>query len=314
MNPLVSILIPLYNSEKYIAETIQSCLNQSYNNIEIIIVDDGSTDNSYKIAKSFENDTIKVYKQENKGACAARNLAFEKSSGDYIQYLDADDILSSNKIESQLACFKQYGNNVITSCKWDRFYNNINEAKFPDRQTYKTYEKSIDWILDSINKNDMGQTSIWLTPRNIIEKTGKWNEKLTINQDGEFFHRVLLNVNSVIFCENAYVYYRSGDKNSITYTTNKRAESLLSSYMLMEQYLLKKEDTERIRRACYKKYLRFIYENYSYKKNLIETAKQRIKNLGFQKLEPYGGKNFKKIAKIIGFENTLKLRKLLLKR
>jgi len=314
MKPLVSILIPLYNSEKYISETIQSCLNQSYKNIEIIIVDDGSTDNSYKIAKSFENDIIKVFKQKNKGAPTARNFAFSKSSGDYIQYLDADDLLSPDKIETQIKCFEQYGNNIITSCKWDRFYNSPDEARFPQRPTYKNYENPVDWILDIINKNDMGQTSIWLTPRNIIEKAGKWNEELTINQDGEFFHRVLLKSQKVIFCENAKVYYRSGDKSRITYTTNKRAKSLLLSYILMEEALLKKENTERTRKASYQKYLRFIYENFSADKELIKEAKQRIKKLGFKKLTPYGGKRFKQIARIIGFENTLKLRKFLLKR
>ena len=99
--PKVSILIPLYNSENYIEETIQSCLNQTYENIEIIIVDDGSTDKSLQIAKSFESGKLKVYSQPNSGACKARNLAFEKSIGDYIQYLDADDLLSENKIENQ---------------------------------------------------------------------------------------------------------------------------------------------------------------------------------------------------------------------
>jgi glycosyltransferase involved in cell wall biosynthesis len=79
MNNLVSILIPCYNSEKYISKTIESCLSQTYKNIEVIIVDDGSTDNSYQIAKSYESDRIKVYKQKNSGACRARNYAFELS-------------------------------------------------------------------------------------------------------------------------------------------------------------------------------------------------------------------------------------------
>lgn len=93
MSPKVSILIPCYNSERFVAETLDSCLAQTYRNIEIIVVDDGSTDNSFAIAKSFESNIIKVYRQDNSGACAARNYAFRKSSGEYIVYLDADDIL-----------------------------------------------------------------------------------------------------------------------------------------------------------------------------------------------------------------------------
>ena len=310
-NPLVSILIPLYNSEKYITETIESCLSQTWKNIEIIIVDDGSSDNSYELAKSYESEKVKIIKQENKGACVARNKAFDLSKGEYIQFLDADDLLSKKKIENQLNIFKKYGNNIIVSSKWDRFYNDISDATFPNRPTYMDYENNIDWIIDVIEKNDMGQTSVWLAHREIIEKAGKWNESLTINQDGEFFTRVLLNSKSIKFCKDAFVFYRSGDKTRISYTTNKRTESLLKSYMSIEKHLLSKEDSERTRYACYKNYLRFIYENYSADYSLTERAKEQIYKLGFKNFEPYGGKRFKKISKIIGFENALRLRKLI---
>jgi len=309
-NPLVSILIPLYNSEKYIAQTIQSCVNQSWRNIEIIIVDDGSTDNSLRIVKEFEGNRVSVYQQKNQGACTARNKAFEICKGDFIQYLDADDLISPEKIENQLSCFDE-NINVISSCKWDRFYNNINKAAFPDRIIYKDYTNPIDWLIDTFEKKEMGQTSIWLTPRHLIEKAGKWNENLTINQDGEFFARVLLNAESIKFCKKAFVYYRSGDFSRISYTTNKRAQSLLYSYISIEEHILKVEDSIRTRHACYSNYLKFIYENYAADKELIEHAKARITHLGFKKLEPYGGKFFKLIANFLGFENALKLRKIL---
>ena len=103
--PLVSILIPLYNAEVYIAQTLDNCLAQTYPNIEIIVVDDGSTDGSLVIAQRYEaeHDNIKVLTQPNSGATRARNLAFEHAKGEYIQYLDADDLMSSNKIASQMA-------------------------------------------------------------------------------------------------------------------------------------------------------------------------------------------------------------------
>ena len=102
-NPKVSILIPLYNSEEYIAETIDSCLNQTYDNIEIIIVDDGSTDAGLEIARQYEikYENIKVKTQKNSGAPVARNKAFALSTGEYIQYIDADDLLHPDKIYLQ---------------------------------------------------------------------------------------------------------------------------------------------------------------------------------------------------------------------
>jgi glycosyltransferase involved in cell wall biosynthesis len=129
----VSIIIPLYNSEKYIAETINSALNQTWENKEIIIIDDGSTDKSLVIAKSYERVNVIVISQQNKGASAARNVGIKNSKGDFIQFLDADDLLSTDKIEAQMKIFEQYGNDIIVSCQWDGFIKLKEEAKFPKR-------------------------------------------------------------------------------------------------------------------------------------------------------------------------------------
>ena len=101
-NSLVSICIPTYNSKKWVGETIHSALAQTWENKEIIIVDDGSVDDTYQIIKQFESDNVRVFRQENKGACSARNRALKEANGDFIQWLDADDILASDKIEIQL--------------------------------------------------------------------------------------------------------------------------------------------------------------------------------------------------------------------
>src|SRR5512138_2951718 len=103
MKPLVSILIPAYNSEQLIEESLRSALAQSWPNKEIIVVDDGSLDRTFEVAKRFESKTLKVVTQPNQGAAAARNKAFSLSQGDYIQWLDADDLLAPEKIASQLS-------------------------------------------------------------------------------------------------------------------------------------------------------------------------------------------------------------------
>ncbi|MEO1560685.1 MAG: glycosyltransferase family 2 protein, partial [Cyanobacteria bacterium J06632_19] len=89
MTTLVSILIPAYNSEEWISETIDSAIAQTWSNIEIIIVDDGSKDNTLAVAKKYASTKIKVISQPNKGASAARNRALQEAQGDFIQYLDA---------------------------------------------------------------------------------------------------------------------------------------------------------------------------------------------------------------------------------
>ena len=122
MKPLVSILIPAYNAEQWLAETLQSALAQTWQNKEIIVVNDGSTDCSASVARQFESCGVKVISQENKGASAARNRAFQEAKGDFIQYLDADDLLAPDKIERQVQLLGNEENyNCVTSGEWGRF-------------------------------------------------------------------------------------------------------------------------------------------------------------------------------------------------
>src|ERR1700722_15492058 len=102
MTPLVSILIPAYNADRWIAETIRSAVNQTWERKEIIIVDDGSTDETLAVARQFESMLVRVVSQKNQGAASARNRAFSLSCGDYIQWLDADDLLAPDKVSRQM--------------------------------------------------------------------------------------------------------------------------------------------------------------------------------------------------------------------
>src|ERR1700745_2003056 len=99
MKQLVSILIPAYNAEAWIADTIKSALEQTWSRKEIIVVDDGSTDQTLAVARQFASNEVAVVTHENQGAAATRNHAFSLSQGNYIQWLDADDLLSPDKVE-----------------------------------------------------------------------------------------------------------------------------------------------------------------------------------------------------------------------
>ena len=120
--PLVSVLIPCYNAERYIGETLESVLSQTWQNIEIIIVDDGSSDASCEVVRSYKDKRVILVEQSNRGAAAARNRAFQTSRGDYIQFLDADDILGFAKIDVQLRRLQQQ-EGCVASAEWGRFYN-----------------------------------------------------------------------------------------------------------------------------------------------------------------------------------------------
>jgi glycosyltransferase involved in cell wall biosynthesis len=313
MNTKVSIIIPLFNAEDFIADTIQSALEQTYQNIEIIIVDDGSTDNSYTIANRFESDKLKVYQQTNSGACVARNLAFDKSSGDYIQYLDADDLLAADKIEKQILLLSQHKPNTITSGIWGRFYNDLSNVRWEQQKINKNYPTPINWLIDSWNGLGMTAQHCWLTPRSLIEQAGPWNTALKLNQDGEFFSRVIMQASSIVFCEEAKVYYRSGNAGSVSQSNKSetKAASLLHSYRLYQQNVKAHYNNINIRKALGNNYLNFMYQYYASFPALSAEAESYFETLDVGKMWPVGGKRFKVLAGIIGFKNILKLKRML---
>ena len=123
MIPLVSILIPAYNSEKYISATLDSAIGQTWTRNEIIVVDDGSRDRTKEIAGRYADRNVKVVQGEHRGAAAARNVALSLAQGDYIQWLDSDDLLGPHKIARQIeAANRDGGEKTLYSCAVGRFY------------------------------------------------------------------------------------------------------------------------------------------------------------------------------------------------
>ena len=102
-NPLVTVVIPTYNYAKYLGRVLESCMRQTYGRLEIIVIDDGSTDNTEEVARSFGDGRIAYYRQTNQGVSAARNKGLGLARGDFITFLDADDFLTDDSIEERLA-------------------------------------------------------------------------------------------------------------------------------------------------------------------------------------------------------------------
>src|ERR1035437_4941027 len=131
MKPLVSILIPAYNAEEWIGEAIQSAIGQTWSRKEVIVVDDGSKDRTAEVARRFASKEFLVVSQENQGAAAARNHALHLSQGDYIQWLDADDLLGLDKIERQLAALRDGDDeHTLLSGPWAYFNFRTDRARF----------------------------------------------------------------------------------------------------------------------------------------------------------------------------------------
>lgn len=308
---LVSVIIPMYNGAEFINETLDSVLGQSYKNIEVIVVDDHSTDNGFELVNNRNTPNLKIVMNSGKGACVARNYGFELSKGEYIQYLDADDLLSANKIEKQLELGKLYGSSYIYSCGHVRFKKKIGEQLPQLQYVDKDYDNPKMWLLDSWKGKGMGAIHNWLIPRDLIELAGPWDEELLINQDGEFISRVLFNARGVKFTENVQVYYRSGIPNSITQNrsfSKEKVASVLRSYISYKETSIKHNSLELLKDGLGYNFLFFIYQYSAHFPELTEKAKKEFYNLGFNKMWPVGGRNFKKLSTVIGFERALQLK------
>ncbi|ERT08159.1 glycosyl transferase 2 family protein [Lyngbya aestuarii BL J] len=308
MKPLVSIIIPCYNCEKWLAETLESALAQTWKNLEIIIVDDGSTDNSLAIARSFESENIKLIHQQNRGASAARNQAFHESKGDFIQYLDADDLLASDKIERQIQLLGDSNSEFVATGEWARFYKTPSEAVFKSQPLWRNMSP-IDWLVCAWEGEWMMHPGAWLVPRNIAEKAGFWNENLSLDDDGEYFCRVVLASQGVRFCQGAKVFYRSGISGSLSASKSRTAwESAFHSLELRTSYLLARENSSCTRHACATAFQRFIYNNYANNvPDLIRKAEDKVEFLGGSEIKPIGGPRFQRLAEIVGWKSAKKI-------
>lgn len=302
MKPLVSVLIPCYNAEKWLSQTIESILAQTWDNTEIILVDDGSTDNSLAIAKSFELNNLKVISQVNSGASTSRNRALKESQGDFIQYLDADDLLAPDKIERQVRLLSNQNSEYVACGEWARFHTSLEKACFIPEPVWKDMS-TVDWLICSWEGGGMMALHSWLVPRKISEIAGYWNEDLSLNDDGEYFCRVVLASKGVKFCPGAKSYYRSRINGSLSNINSSTAwKSAFVSLESCSNYLIAKENSSRTRAACANIFQRFIYSAYPDVLELVKMAETKVKFFGGSDLKPCGGSIFELVTKIFGWK------------
>ena len=302
----VSIIIPLYNSEAYIAQTIDSCLAQTHRDIEIIVVENGSKDQGYQIVKSIDDKRLSVFQISTPNAAAARNYGYQKATGTCIIFLDADDVMASNKIELQLKALSTKPEGWIASCAWAKFKTNTKEAVISPQKVW-AIQNPIDWCLQSWMGEGMMIPGCWLIPKPIIDKAGLWNEKLSLHDDGEFMCRVLLASKGNVFVENTAVYYRQQDNSlSRQHKSKMAAESAILVYKSYHQQILKFQDSKLARRALARNFSRFVYEYYPAHAQLIKEAYREINELGV-KAPLVGSPSFKLIQRIVGFKLAIGL-------
>ncbi|QNN43024.1 glycosyltransferase family 2 protein [Pedobacter roseus] len=311
--PLVSIIIPAYNAAKHIAETIQSAISQSWANKEVIVIDDGSTDETLDIIKSFDNQVIKVFQQANKGAAATRNKGLLEAKGDFIQFLDADDILSTDKIEKQVLAIANH-TNTLAVCSTVHFDEHQPHALFTpslyEEEFLKTSDEPIKFLIKLWGgfdgKGSMIQPNAWLIPTPLIRKSGLWNEELSLDDDGEFFARIILNSTKIVKVSDVFNYYRKYKKegNLSSQKTHKDLSSLLASILSKKKELLSKEDSLAARFAIYRLLYDVAVRSYPQFKDISKKAIHELPLITplTYKLD-FGRKVLSKLASVLGWKS-----------
>ena len=266
--PLVSIIIPSYNSLKYLDDSISSALNQTYKNIEVILIDDGSTDGTKDSFEKFEKLGVKCIYQENAGASTARNTGLDNAKGEYIQFLDADDILHKEKIKKQIDKM-QIEDADLSFTPWSNFKEKINNSegfKF-NNIDYGSTKSGIELMISYGEENWFIPTSAWLVSKKLINKAGYWNPNITINDDGEYFTRILLFTGKVICVDEVLTFYREVPTSLSKFDSETKLMSSFLSWKLIYSYIILANNTKllvypkngmySIYRTNYKKYSKY---------------------------------------------------------
>jgi glycosyltransferase involved in cell wall biosynthesis len=282
MEPLVSILIPAFNAQRWVASTIESALGQTWPRKEIVVVDDGSSDQTLAVARAFAGSNVKVMTQPNRGAAAARNQAFSACQGDYIQWLDADDLLAPDKIATQMEGVRRGGSKRrLWSSAWGSFTHRPDRARFVVTALWEDLPRN-EWLLRKLGQNLYMQTATWLVSRELTEAAGPWDPELRVDDDGEYFCRVLLASDGVQFVPESKVYYRQPGPGNLSYIglSNKKLEAQLLSMKLHIGYLRSLEDSERVRAACLTFLRTWLFCFYPERLDLVEELRRLAAELG----------------------------------
>lgn len=300
----VSVIIPVHNAEAYITDTLKSLQNQTYKNIEILVVNGGSTDNSMALVEALNLPNLTIYNRGNLGQASNSNFGMAKATGDLVKFLDADDILADDCIEIMVEKLRENPNRLVFG-EWHYFVDDINHISWNENPIYRDYENALDWYVDDHHlAGSMLAVWMWLIPKSILEKVGGWDERLTITNDLEFSTRLILQSDGIGFAKGAKHYYRKGSSSAMTsvMTINlpeKTATSVVIGLNKACDVMLQVEDSPRMRLVFANLFQKWVYLFYPKHKSYVTQFENKIIALGGSELPPKGGKLYNALIKVL---------------
>ncbi len=223
----ISVIIPVYNAEKYLTKCLNSIVNQTYTNLEIILVNDGSKDSSLNICYEYKkkDDRIKVINNDNHGASYSRNCGISISTGEYIMFIDADDYIENNFIERLITCNEYETYDLFISCYTDFYDKNIFKEKKLIDENILTFDLKKDYLnIVKYLRTPWGK----IYKLNIIKENNiKFPEDYITAEDQIFNFRYLKYIKKYRFLNECLYFYRHENKNSLS--SSKSYEAFISN-------------------------------------------------------------------------------------
>jgi glycosyltransferase involved in cell wall biosynthesis len=310
MTPLISVIIPVFNAENYIAQSIQSVLSQTFTDFELLVIDDGSTDTSATVIERFSDARIHYFHKPNEGQCKTLNLGISKSKGRYIKFLDADDYLNHDHLSALVTRLQtipdEQQSEILYLCKWQRFSGVCDLWPMGHRPEWRDAE-AVSFIEKALgNGPDMLPAWQWLIPTGILERVGGWNEELGLGNDFEFSIRLILASRRIVFCEGAIVYYRSDLRANMSSDTSlKTILSVLQASRIGIANILSTYNSREIRSVCADKLMAWLISYYPYiGRQLVSIVEAEINELGGSKLDVGWGPKMRFMRHLFGWKLT----------
>lgn len=242
--PLISIIIPVYNVEKYILQCISSVLAQDYSNIEIIVVDDGSTDDSVQKLKTFNDTRLKIYSRENSGVSASRNFGIKKATGKYIYFLDSDDWIESSLIGSCVPLMESTNHDLL-------YFNYFIDTFSVNEELIKTETSQLHQFVD-VDPSVLqvaGYTWNKFYRKSFLELHGLYfDEELSLYEDIDFNLKCFSKTDKILFLPSTLYHYNSRLVNSLVKSYNPQntayfnaVQKTISNFVTEKKYSLEQQ-------------------------------------------------------------------------
>ncbi|MEO8773837.1 MAG: glycosyltransferase family A protein [Gelidibacter sp.] len=218
MSPFFSIVIPLYNKENQVKSTIESVLAQTFQDFEIIVINDGSTDESENVVERIKEDRIRLFNIKNQGVSHARNYGITKANSELIVFLDADDLWETNHLENLKALYESFPNCGLYATAYVKKSNNTTiPSVYPKITTTKKWMGIVEDYFESSSVNSIAWTSAVMIPKSIVEIIGNFNENITLGagEDIDLWIRIALKY-PVAFCNKVTAIHNLSADNRIS--------------------------------------------------------------------------------------------------